>query len=58
MNNKKLGTVVGGIALIAVAAYIFITGNDATYRYLGGAVMTLLGAAVLYSGLRNPSQGA
>ena len=42
MNNKILWTIVGGILLLAFAAWILVTGSDITFRYLGAALFTLL----------------
>jgi hypothetical protein len=58
MDNKKVWNLMGGIALVAVAAFVFITGIDPTYRYLGGGLLALLGVVVLYIGLKRPTKEA
>ena len=58
MDNKKVWNLLGGIALVAVAAFVFITGTDPTYRYLGGGLLAVLGAVALYTGLNRPSEEA
>jgi hypothetical protein len=51
MNNKILWTFVGGIMLLAIAAWILVTGTDVTFRYLGAALFALLGGGILVGGL-------
>ena len=51
MNNKILWTIVGGIVLLAIAAWILVTGTGVTFRYLGAAMFALLGGGILVGGL-------
>lgn len=58
MDSKTLWNIIGGIALVAVAIFVFVTGTDPTYRYLGGAILAVLGAASMYTGLQGTSKEA
>ena len=51
MDNKKSGTLIGGVLLLAIAVWIFITGTDPTFKYLGGAIFGVLGLGVLINGI-------
>jgi hypothetical protein len=37
--------------LLAIAAWILVTGMDVTFRYLGAALFALLGGGILVGGL-------
>jgi len=49
MNNEK---VVGGAVLLVIAIYVFITISDFTTRFVGGAVIGIVGLVTLLSGLK------
>jgi|LGVC01.1.fsa_nt_gb hypothetical protein len=49
MNNGKI--VIGAILLV-ITIWVFITMSDTTARYLGGAILGILGLASLITGLK------
>ena len=48
----KVGSIVAGVLLLAVAIWVLLTIDNVTARYLGGAVLGVLGIALLFAGLR------
>jgi hypothetical protein len=48
----KVGSIVAGILLLAVAVWILVTMDNVTARYLGGAVLGVLGIALFFAGFR------
>ena len=48
----KVGSIVAGVLLLAVAVWVLLTIDNVTARYLGGAVLGVLGIALLFTGLR------
>jgi len=46
------GKVVIGAILLVIAIWVFITLSDPTARYLGGAILGILGLASLVTGVK------
>ena len=49
MNTGKL---IGGIILLLVAIYIFMTQTDFNIQYFGAGIVALIGLVILYSGYK------
>jgi len=47
----KIGRVIGGLILIAVAIWAFVSLTNPTAKYLGGAILAILGLVLLIPGL-------
>lgn len=50
------GKVVGGALLLIVAVWVFLTMTDVTAKYLGGAILGIVGLALLYTGLKEEAK--
>ncbi len=48
----KVGSIVAGVMLLALAFWVLLTIDNVTARYLGGVVLGVLGIALLFTGLR------
>ena len=46
------GRVVGGALLLVVALWAFLTLTDPTAKYAGGAILGILGVALLATGIK------
>jgi hypothetical protein len=46
------GQIIAGLALLAIAVWIFLTMTDATARYLGSVILGILGIALLAKGIK------
>lgn len=46
------GKVVGGAILVVIAVWVFMVMPDYTARVVGGAILGILGIALLVSGLK------
>jgi len=47
----KAGKVVGGLILVVVAIWAFVTLANPTAKYLSGAILAILGLVLLIAGL-------
>lgn len=47
------GRVAAGAILLMVAIWVFVTMTDITARYLGGAILAILGLALLIKGSKS-----
>lgn len=50
--EMKISSIVGGVLLLAVAVWAYLTGTDVTFKYLGAGVLAVLGIVMLVAGFR------
>lgn len=51
IGKLDIGKIVGGAVLLVIAIWVFMTMGDPTAKYLGGAILGILGLALLITGL-------
>ena len=51
MENKDIGKIVGGLVLLVVAIWTFVSMTDPTAKYAGGAILAILGLALIITPL-------
>ena len=51
LSNRAIGELILGAVLLIIAAYVFIAMTDETTRWVGGAILAVLGIASLASGV-------
>ena len=51
MENKDIGKIVAGVILVIVAIWAFISLTDPTAKYVGGAILAILGIALIVTPL-------
>ncbi len=47
MDKKDIGKIVGGVILVIVAVWAFVSLTNATARYVGGAILLIVGLALI-----------
>lgn len=51
-NEMDIGKTVGGALLISVAVWAFVSLADPAAKYLGAAILGILGLALVFSGYK------
>ena len=51
LTNRAIGELILGAVLLIIAAFVVITMADETARWVGGAILAVLGIASLASGI-------
>jgi len=53
----KIGKIVVGLILVALAVWVFVAVENSTAKYLGGIILAIVGLAVLMGGFKKNESG-
>ena len=52
VKKMNTGKIVAGIMLLVIAMWVFMTISDAAAKYIGGAILGIIGLATLARGIK------